>query len=482
MSLIWISMLFSAMNLGYQICIASGEEVLPQHREKSDAFLNVAARALVAGQYHKARPYSVEATMLYASCKFFGNQDADSDAWMLMGVAARLALKMGYHRDPRHFSHISPFEGELRRRTFCIVQTFELLLSFQAGLPAIIHEEACDIEFPGNLYDEDFDEDSSSIPPSRPPTDATPMLYYCYKGRLAATFRKVARLALYPKLPPYADVMDLDAELRRTRSEIPPSLASRPIRSGIADDSFAVMHRLNLELTYLKSMMILHRRYLTHERSSPKYAHSREACVTTSFQVLQHQAELYQASQPGAQLYNQRWPTSSIATHDFLLAGTILCLDLYESCRESLNEPVSFSTQEALAKQYDALKTSQEIWQTRRTISADAKRAASILGVMLSKINRPGSPGEATVQSSHGLGSEVSKSLAEMTVDTSNAESFQHPSGNGQDSVADVFFESTGLEPPAASAFAAQDFLDTAFPASDLVDWVGHVSKAGVEC
>lgn len=77
---------------------------------------------------------------------------------MIMGVAARLAIRMGYHRDPRHLSSISPFEGEMRRRTFFTVQMFDLLLAFQAGLPAIIHEDECDIEPPKNLLDADFDE------------------------------------------------------------------------------------------------------------------------------------------------------------------------------------------------------------------------------------------------------------------------------------------------------------------------------------
>jgi hypothetical protein len=60
-----------------------------------DRFLNVAARALIAGQYQKARPYSVEATMLYAMARFFEKHDTDTEPWLMMGVAARLALRMG---------------------------------------------------------------------------------------------------------------------------------------------------------------------------------------------------------------------------------------------------------------------------------------------------------------------------------------------------------------------------------------------------
>jgi Fungal specific transcription factor domain len=95
----------------------------------------------VAGRYQKARPYSVEALLLYGVCKYMREEVPDKDAWMIMGISARLAMNMGYHRDPRHLANISPFEGEMRRRTFFIVEIFDLLFSFQAGLPAIIHEE-----------------------------------------------------------------------------------------------------------------------------------------------------------------------------------------------------------------------------------------------------------------------------------------------------------------------------------------------------
>ena len=77
---------------------------------------------------------------------------------MITGISSRLAMKMGYHREPRHFASISPFEGEMRRRTFIIVEIFDLLSSFQAGLPLIIHEEERDTEPPSNLFDIDFDE------------------------------------------------------------------------------------------------------------------------------------------------------------------------------------------------------------------------------------------------------------------------------------------------------------------------------------
>ena len=80
------------------------------HSSSKPAFLTRARHALVAGDYQKARPYSVEAVLLYGVCMYWMKENPDSDAWMIMGIGARPAIKLGYHRDPRHFANISPFE------------------------------------------------------------------------------------------------------------------------------------------------------------------------------------------------------------------------------------------------------------------------------------------------------------------------------------------------------------------------------------
>lgn len=279
-------MLFSALHIGSQIDQIGGRGNNASDRARSLAFLARAGQALVAGGYHKARPYSVEAVLLYAVCKYMRNEDPDADAWMIMGIAARLAVRMGYHRDPRHLTNISAFEGEMRRRTFYVAEIFDLLFSFQAGLPAIIHEEETDTEPPSNLFDSDFDEDCITLPPSRPPTDPTPVLYYCYKCRLAKVFRRVIRHALSLKVTSYEDTMKLDAELREMHTEIPPSLRMKPLGSSFTDQPYMILNRHNIDMLYQKSLCVLHRKYLSHDRSDPKFAYSRKTCTDAALRIL----------------------------------------------------------------------------------------------------------------------------------------------------------------------------------------------------
>ena len=360
-------------------------------REESSSltptFLLRAGQALVTGHYHKARSYSVEAVILYAFCKWMHKEDREKDAWMIMGISVRLAMRMGYHRDPRHLTNITPFEGEMRRRTFFTVEIFDLLFAFQAGLPAIIHEEECDVEPPRNLFDTDFAEDCKTLPPSRPPVDSTPMLYFCYKCRMAKIFRRVIRHALSLKSPHYEDIMKLDGALHETHGDVPPSLRMRPLSSSFIDPAVMTSQRLTIDLMYLKSLCVLHRNFLSHDRSNPTYDYSRKTCIDAASRILTHQADLYSACQPGGLFDHDRWMLSNLTLRDSLLAAMIICLDLYESRDDSATV-----NQEALktnAERYDSLKTCHKIWLSRRTFSRDAARASNILGVMLSKLRRP---------------------------------------------------------------------------------------------
>lgn len=351
--------------------------------------LKIAGQMLVTGQYQKARPYSVEAVLLYGICKFIQRVDPDTEPWLVIGVAARMAVRMGYHRDPKHLPHISPFQGEMRRRTFSILQAFDLLLSFQAGLPATIHMDACDADLPGNLFDEDFDEDSTVIPPSRPMTVPTPMTYHRTKGGLCRSFRPVARLALSPHVPSYEEIMKADAEMRKAHALFPPSLAMRPLSQCITDEVHVIMHRFNVDLFYQSGIMILHRMYLSHERSNPAFEYSRKTCIEASLELLKWQADVHIALQPGGQLHNSKWMASSLTQHDLLLASMIACLDLYESHRHGEAAKMTPAELEVQKQTYNALRLSHQIWASRSASSRDAKRATAILGVMMTKFPDP---------------------------------------------------------------------------------------------
>lgn len=471
MSLIWLSMLFSAFHLASWIsqtqvktCGFGSRQALSHQALSHQPFYITAAQLLNAGQYQKGRPYSVEAMAIYALCRCIAVPQAPSEPWLMMGVCARLALKMGYHRDPRHLAHISPFEGEMRRRTFYNVRTLDLLLSFQAGLPSIVHEEVCDTEVPANLFDEDFDEDCTELPPSRPDSDHTPMSYYRFKGELALRFGYVARHALLLQVPSYDDTMKTDTELRAFFETIPPFLAMKPLSLSISDEPFLIFQRSNIDLMYRKNLMILHRNYISYERSNPAYEHSRKTALEASLQVLEVQADLHTATKPGGKLYHEDWVPSNISYHDFLLAAMIACLDLYESHRQGVYVEIDGSARDSQVRTYRALTIAHGIWLSRANSDKEAQRAATMLGVMFRKFPTPPGSLEGV---SHGTSDRIkpdSKSGSYM----SSAELTDSPMPGSGASQFQATFDGNAADP---SDVESGRYFDALLKDSEL-DWV----------
>ncbi|KAG9236062.1 fungal-specific transcription factor domain-containing protein [Amylocarpus encephaloides] len=372
---LWVSILFSVMFIGSSVNV---EGPPPEARD----FLVSAGHALVAGKYQNGNIYSIEALIFYASCKYIQKEDMESNTWVLNGITARLALRMGYHRDPSTLANITPFEGEMRRRTYFHVEAMDLLMSFKAGLPPVIHENECDTEPPRNLFDTDFDEDCEVLPPSRPTSTPTAMLYYCEKSRLAKFLRRVITHALSLKSSPYEETMKIDSELESAHRAIPASLRIRPLSASFTDQAYLILHRLNVELLYLRSSCILHRKYISYQRGNPAYSYSRKRSVDVGLEILGYQAELHHACQPGGQLYKDRWMPSSLIMYDFLQAVMIVCLDLYESRNETIDR-------EAHSKQYHAVRQAYDIWLSRTSSSRDARRATNVIAAILLKIPKP---------------------------------------------------------------------------------------------
>ncbi len=89
----------------------------------------------------------------------------------------RLALHMGYHRDPRHFEDITPFEGEMRRRAWALLVECDTIVSFLFGLPISIPRRFTDTKLPGNTWTRTSTKTCPPRLPPRPDSQMTRVLY-----------------------------------------------------------------------------------------------------------------------------------------------------------------------------------------------------------------------------------------------------------------------------------------------------------------
>ncbi|KAF1815706.1 hypothetical protein P152DRAFT_193610 [Eremomyces bilateralis CBS 781.70] len=380
-SLFWISLLYSALSIAALAAHGSRHYLTKQSYNIDPAALRKkAGQCLVTAEYHEAQQYTIESLVLYCLAGFYATSEADSSLWSLFGLVTRQAQRMGYHRDPSHLksNDITPFEAEMRRRVWFYLETFDVLFSFHLGLPPIIHEGVCDTTPPSHLLDEDFDEHSEVLPEPRSDVEPTHMLYQYYKSAYMRAFRKVVRHALAAGKPSFEETILLTNEMEDFHNGLAESLKIRPLQvTHFTDPPSTIMHRLMLEMCYLKSMCVLHRTYLNFEKRNPKYDRSREICRAAAIRILELQSEYHRESQPGGRLHESSWMMSSLNHDDFLLGAMIVCLDLRE------NESMSVTDR---ARKIEALEISHDIWSERKDRSMDVQHALKVLGLILKSV------------------------------------------------------------------------------------------------
>ena len=344
-------------------------------------------QCLVLGGYTKCTPYTIETLLLYLHIEYFRSEDTQIGVWVLLGIVVRLALRMGYHRDASHSPRISPFAAEMRRRTWAVIAPLDVLTSAQVGLPRMIKGSHSDSAEPRNLLDEDFDESIVTLPLPRPDTDHTPIQYVVARNKLVTVFGMISDLTTSKTPSSYAEYMTLDKRLHETYQALPAGLQ---MTMSVTDGPVMIARRVFLVLLFHKAQCVLHRRYLLPARTDSRYTYSRTSCIEAALQILHYQSILKQESQPGGRFQRGRWTVSSIVKQEFLLAVTILCLDLdqditAEWSSESQQQLPDTKLRERVIQ---ALKGSYVIWLESSKSSREAQKAAEVLGIVLGKAQK----------------------------------------------------------------------------------------------
>ncbi|PYI18848.1 putative C6 transcription factor [Aspergillus japonicus CBS 114.51] len=455
---IWIGMLFAMMRLAMLSYHRNGDEP-PEFRGKSldmaGTFRNLVAQCLTLADYTKPYPYVIESLIFHLHGDFCQTREADVSVWVLVGVIARLAMRMGYHRDSKMFPNITPFQGEMRRRVWTFVRQADLLFSSQVGLPSMIRSTDSDTELPRNLYDDDFDENCQELPPSRPANEPTPISFLIAKARLTYTFGHVGEhTSRCQTATSYDKVMELDAELRQARDLIPEHLLVRPIEDCPLDSPNLIMSRFAVASVYHKAQCVLHRQYLVRARENPRFSYSRRTCLDSAMELLRFQSMLHDETRPTGRLRSRYNKLTSLGSSDYLLAATILCLDLYhgqqlQASGRTPSDPYSW-TKERRDEMVAALQRTREIWDELRDETIDAWKAAGALGVMLAKLNLGFS--ESNTASAPVFEPQDEKQSAAMTLGLLS--SGMSPMASSQLTLNDPAYKMADTQMPMQSGFA----------------------------
>ncbi|KAL9945810.1 hypothetical protein D7B24_009319 [Verticillium nonalfalfae] len=82
--------------------------------------------------------------------------DSPRYVWMMTGLAARMAVAVGLHRDGTHFAHLSPYEVEMRRRVWWCLCLLDIRAAEDQGTEFSIADGAFDTRMPINVADADM--------------------------------------------------------------------------------------------------------------------------------------------------------------------------------------------------------------------------------------------------------------------------------------------------------------------------------------
>lgn len=216
------------------------------------------------------------------------------------------------------------------------------------------------LKAPHNLKDQDFGIHTKVLPPSRPEEEFTPSAYLNAKLSICKAFSDAAELSHATIPPSYDEVIAADSSLEDARAALPPPLRSKAFDINITDTPQSIMCCISLDLLYQKTKCVLHRRFMSAE------SYSREGCLKSAMQMLQHHEFMVVASQEGGQLEIMAWYIDGWAKSDFVLAATILCVELSQQnsgSRASIDPAgeISVSREDMIG----ALERTEAIWEEK---------------------------------------------------------------------------------------------------------------------
>ncbi|VUC31685.1 unnamed protein product [Clonostachys rosea] len=391
MTLPWLSVLFSIITLGLQYVLRSGSTIdgIPYPEPACRKFASKAAECLRTFDYAKPGPRTVEAMIMYMLCEHMWLGEHRFRASLILSLTIRLAMRAGYHRDPSHYSQISIFEGEVRRRSWSYLVQLDILFASYLGLPRHISDQRTDTALPSNIADEDLQPNITSLPPPRNPDEPSAISFLNYREQLCKILGQITECTISFEELPYDEVLGLDQALDRQIKARPVWLHQSPcFELRLIEDTLTTNQAIEVDILEQRARIILHRRFLVPAHTNPQYLPSRDKCIAAAALILQHQVTVSQMSFHVDGMSVPNWRALSLMQEDFLLAAIILCLHIDQEVRHGRisRDLKEFPTKAAeLQEHIGLLRSCRKILLDVDAPNRDAQRAAQVIELVLLK-------------------------------------------------------------------------------------------------
>jgi hypothetical protein len=404
-NVMWLGLLFSILSIT-MLSFHLFDKEPAEYEGITDALYELyrlrTAQCLITGDVAKCLPYTLETLIHYTVAEHSRNYEDDNDRglWLLVGLTVRVAVNMGYHREPSQMSNISILHAELRRRVWYVVVTLDHGTSFLLGFPSMIAAIDSDTLEPRNLHDWELSNDIIVLPHSRPLAELTFVTYLIVKSRIVRALGRITDLnnALNPGS--YDTVLEIDRAIQEAYEEIPPHMKLQNTEPRATQNrSASTVAGLQMDYWYHQGLCALHRRFLGRGELESRYSLSRDRCITSALVLLAQQDVLHQETRSLSQGSMPYWYKVSQTRHHFVVAVMILCIFLDYRRR---GEYIGSTPDDSVLLQ--ALERSCSIWQELQGVAKEATRIHTFLRSVLSNF-RPAAENPYVPEAVKGLSS-----------------------------------------------------------------------------
>lgn len=215
----------SAWQLVFYTVLAIGHWVLSAGEDHADSPYYLAARSrMSAGMLESGTLTGVQAFLLMGN--YLQKRDRPNTGYNMIGIAFRMALGLGLHRE------ISSNEGEqntlskeIRRRVWWILYMVDSGFSITMGRPTTASDAFIDVQLPQNIEDSHFTSDELALPLSPPVDYPTTYSAMIAQAQLAVIANKIYNEFLSAHISNAVISEELahkfEGELRQWRTSLP---------------------------------------------------------------------------------------------------------------------------------------------------------------------------------------------------------------------------------------------------------------------
>ena len=154
-----------------------------------------------------------------------------------------------------------PFTREMKRRIWHTVRELDLQNAYEYGLPTLLHNIESIVEAPANIDDEEFDDTSADIPPSKPNGHYARTSYQSLSAR---SWKLRLEISRHLHSPAFSQPLSYDEVLHYTH-EVTQTLHDLPAWN--TEEPLPCLAHAFLKFQLMECILALHRPYLHRENS-----------------------------------------------------------------------------------------------------------------------------------------------------------------------------------------------------------------------